>query len=742
MERQKLSFKLMPILLGLLSVIFVAWLQLTSIKPVRHWINQFNNFAYDMQLRAALFDEEIDKSIPVAIVDIDDKSLKEQGRWPWSRKKLADLIKHLYDSGATVVALDIIFPEPEKNIAITIRDFLQQQPKPDQNLIQAVTQLQPHFDYDQLLANSLALGDSVLGLTFHHDQQATQGVLPPPLLTLSASQLSDLNIIHRDFYTGNLALLQGAAKHGGFINAFPDNDGVIRHAQILLRYQDKVYPSLALEAAKQYLLVNSVKLATEKHGKRQALEGIYFDQQMIPTDAKGQVLIPFRGPQGSFTYLSATDVLQNKISSDAVKNKIIFVGSTAAGMGDIHATAVQSSYAGVEVHANIAAGVLKNHFPHRPAWASGAELSGLLLIGLIAALVFPYLGPGLLLVASILVSAILFHLNGWLWQQQGIVLSAVLPIVLVLVIAISNLAYGYLFEGRRREQLKSMFGQYVPSEHVEKMLLQKSDYGFLGENRELTMLFADIRNFTTISEHMDAAALKEMLNQFFTPMTQIIFNCRGTIDKYVGDMIMAFWGAPLEDPLHARHAIEAALAMQKAVHEMQAHFQSRYGIEVKIGIGINTGNVSVGDMGSEFRRAYTVLGDNVNLASRLEGLSKYYGVGIVAGENTRNQCIKDFIFRPLDKVKVKGKDIAVEVFEPICPLAQAADELLNELQQYQQALDFYYRQKWDGAAKILTALSNQFPETYVYKLYLKRINELKQTPPELNWDGVYVSKSK
>lgn len=738
MNKDRFGFKPIPICLGLACLLFAIWLQLTKVPAIHSWVNQFNNIAYDIQLRAMHNTARIDPQLPISIVEIDDKSLKEQGRWPWSRNKMADLLNKLFEMGATVVAFDSIFPEPEQNIV----DALIKQPGLPPAVVQSLIMIKQQFDYDRQFASSLAKGDSVLGIAFHADAQAAQGILPAPIITLSPEESKQLVLLNREYYTANLPLLQKAAKSGGFVNSFPDGDGIIRRVPLIIRHHDKIYPSLALEAARLYILAQETELIIENYGAARVVEGLRLDQQIIPTDDKGQVLIPFRGPQGSFPYISATDILTNKVSPDAVKNRIIFVGGTATGLGDLHATSMQSVYAGVEVHANIAAGIINNNFSYYPAWASGAELVGTVIIGLICAIIFPYLGPGWLLASTILASTGLFQLNTLLWQKQNIILSVGIPIILIILQAVLNLAYGYLLEGRRREELKSMFGQYVPKEHVDEMLRKKGDYGFYGESREMSVLFADIRNFTTISEKLEAAKLKEMLNHFFTPMTEIIFNHQGTIDKYVGDMIMAFWGAPLTDSLHAKHAIEAAIDMQNSVNNITADFKKLYGIEVKIGIGINSGLVNVGDMGSKFRRAYTVLGDNVNLASRLEGLSKYYGVGIVVGEATRNLCIDDFVFKPLDRVKVKGKDIAVEVYEPICASSDATEVLLAELSRYQEALDYYYAQQWQPAETLLTELAYLSPEVYIYKLYLSRIAELKSSHLPADWDGVFISKTK
>ena len=359
------------------------------------------------------------------------------------------------------------------------------------------------------------------------------------------------------------------------------------------------------------------------------------------------------------------------------------------------------------------------------------------ILGALSALFFPYFGPRTLAIIIIFFPAALFTINNWIWQETGLVLFIVLPTLLVLAIALLNIIYGYLFETRRRERLKEMFGQYVPEKHIEKMLKTSSNYGLHGEDREMTVLFADIRNFTSVSEGMPAAELVELLNTFFTPMTEVIFEHRGTIDKYVGDLIMAFWGAPLKDKRHAYHAIFSAILMQKKVKDLRAIFLEHQWPEIKIGIGINSGIMSVGDMGSRFRRNYTVLGDAVNLASRIEGLTKFYGVDIIVTEYT----MKDedqFVFRKLDLVRVKGKQKNVILYEVVGIKADVSPRVIEELRLYHQGLEHYFKQEWEETYKLISSLHQDHPHKKIYKIYLERIDEFKKNKIPSDWDGVYT----
>ncbi len=731
--------KRIPILIGLFLVAIAVWLSITSIAPIRVFISSLDNMSYDMQLRARLLTHVVSSHSPVVIIDIDDKSLKAEGRWPWSRSKLGSLIDRLREEGVVVIAIDMMFPEKEENIADVMLDTLtkKQLLAPELQLI--FKQIKPQFDKDIAFANSLSTGDVVLGITFT-PQTETLGVLPPPILKLTTPAEKQLDFITSIGTIGNIPLLQEAAKNAGFINAFPDVDGIIRRVPLLIRYQDNLYPMLAVEAVRVYLL-SHINLITAPYKNSLKLEGVQIGNQIIPTDAKGQAIIPFRGKSFSFPYFSASDVLAKKIPPGALQGKIAFIGTSAAGLGDLRATAVQNVFPGIEIQATVADGILENNFSYKPAWAQGAEIIFILIIGTILAFLLPNFGPQVLSILIFLIPTILVFATSLLWEKTGLIISVLIPFLLSIALTMTNMVYGYLFETRRRKQLKTMFDQYVPARHIDEMLKSSGDYGLYGEDREMTVLFADIRNFTTISEPLSASQLKEMLNQFLTPMTETIFKHQGTIDKYVGDLIMAFWGAPLEDKEHRQHALEAALEMQEKLQKLKLVFEKAGWPEINIGIGINSGVMSVGDMGSRFRRNYTVLGDTVNLASRVEGLSKHYGVKIIVTEDTqREQPL--FVFRQLDRVKVKGKHRSISIYELICHRSTVIPQLTQEITQSELALNYYFQREWEKAKIIFSQLNADFPAAKLYRLYLDRINEFEHTPPPSDWDGVFVHTEK
>jgi adenylate cyclase len=728
-----------PILLGILLVFISLWLQITPNWQIHNLMERLDNLGYDLQLRTRVLTEHLQPASPVAIIDIDDRSLKAEGRWPWSRSKVAELVNRLQKEGAAVIAFDIFFSEPEDNIAELVAQKLNKKYSTTAALTDFLSQNKTDFDNDKILANSLADAQAVLAIGFVPRKQ-TQNILSKPLLTLNMQQQAQLDIIKAGGYISNISMLQKVAKGAGFINIFADGDGIIRHAPLIMDYNNAIYPALPLQAVLTFL-DEKIQLVTPTYGNSMKLEGIQIGAHFIPTDEEGQVLIPFIGKSYTFPYYSATDVIHGNIPRDALLGKILFVGTSATGLGDLQATAIQNPFPGVEIQATLVNGILLGNFSYKPAWIFGAQLFLTFLLGLIAAAWFPYLGPRTLGIFIFMLPPALLMINNWFWSQTGLVLSLLVPVALVLLIALFNILYGYLFETRRRERLKEMFGQYVPAKHIDEMLRSTGGYGLHGENREMSVLFADIRSFTTISEGLTAENLVEMLNTFFTPMTEIIFKHRGTIDKYVGDMIMAFWGAPLKDKNHARHAIESALEMQAQVKLLRPIMEQHNWPEINIGIGINSGEMSVGDMGSRFRRNYTVLGDAVNLGSRAEGLTKFYGAEIIVTENTHHNQPK-FIFRQLDKVRVKGKKHGVAIYEVIGLEANAPPELKQELALYHQALEDYFQQKWDSAYARMQQLHEAHPQKKIYKLYIERITEFKQHPPASDWDGIYVHASK
>jgi len=484
-----------------------------------------------------------------------------------------------------------------------------------------------------------------------------------------------------------------------------------------------------------YLFDRQLQLETVALGEVDVLRYAGVGAQLARTDAAGRVIVPYKGPKRTFPYLSATDVLNGHTGTGVLEGAIVLIGTSALGLSDLRATPVGTQYPGVEVHANVIEALLNDDFPYRPEWEAGALLAQLLLFGMLLSFWLPRLGPLGSMLLSGLTLLLVISGNFYLWSYQNLDLPLAAVLLLVGGLTIVNLGYGFVSENLSRRLLKGMFDQYVPPAHIERMMNDPSAYQFAGESKELTVLFSDIRSFTNISENLSAADLKALLNSYFTPITKVIFDNEGTIDKYVGDMVMAFWGAPLDDECHACHAVQAALSMQRVTASLREEFIARGWPAIEIGIGINTGPMNVGDMGSSYRRAYTVLGDAVNLGSRLESITKFYGVKILVGENTHTQA-PEFVYRYVDRIQVKGKNEPIRVYEPLGLAGEVDEATLQELALQQQGTEHYFARRWDEAVLIFTQLWQQQPRR-LYQVYIERIGSLRQQTLAEDWDGVF-----
>jgi len=712
------------------------------------FLNQLENWTYDARLNYKRLNTIDDR---IVIVDIDESSLALEGRWPWSRDKLAAIVNNLFEVyQADVVGFDIVFAEKDESSGLKEFEFLASTELKDDPLFhKALDNIRPSLEYDQMFAKALKDRNVVMGYYFKsnvsENEIAQSGLLPPAVTKLNKQLSARLPINKALGYGGNLKILQSSARSGGFFdNPFVDSDGVFRRVPLIQIHQDQVYASLALSTTQAYLKNSDIKLNVVNNGTKNdqyfALESVHINEFSIPVDGKGAVYVPFRGLSYSFPYISAHKILNKKIDPDSLKGKIVLVGTTAPGLLDLRSTPVQSVYPGVEIHANIISGILDQRIKHSPAWTIGYEFIILILIAATMAFLLPVSSPLMATVATTIV--LILTVSGTLmaWNSQ-IILPLASPVLLIVLNYILHMSYGFFIESRGKRQLAHLFGQYIPPEIVDEMSKSPANFSLDGENKVMTVLFSDVRGFTTISEGMDPKQLTQLMNALLTPMTRVIHKHRGTIDKYMGDAIMSFWGAPLEDPDHARHALHAAMEMMVELKIMQKDFESRGWPPINIGIGLNTGNMNVGNMGSEFRMAYTVLGDSVNLGARLEGLTKEYGVNIIVSESTK-ESIPEFTYRDLDLVRVKGKNEPIAIFEPIGHEDEIDEATTLELARYNQALQSFRAQNWDQAETDFFALSQIHPDRFLYQVYLNRVTHYKGHLPNDDWDGVFTHTSK
>jgi adenylate cyclase len=728
-----------------------ALITLLFMAHTAHWLNiptlqRMENILYDLRLRTTVVNT-VDPRI--VIIDIDEESLAKEGRWPWRRDKLAYLVDMLFDYyNVKLLGFDVVFSEPDTSGGVELLEKLASGPlQKDAGFLSTLETIRPQLSYDDMFAKSLENRPVVLGYFTSPKIEKTPevGMLPAPLA--AADQLPFSPLLYKErSYAGNLPKLQTAAMSGGFFNnPNVDEDGVYRRLPLLINYNHQVYEALSLALFRTLLDKPEVKFITgEGYGKNNIdshLEGLEIEGFHIPVDQSGTLLVPYRGRQGSFPYVSATDVLNGAVDVAKLKDKIVIVGTSAAGLLDLRVTPVQNVYAGVEVHANILSGLLDQTIKSRPSNILGAELAELLLICLVAIIVFPRLPVFLsaVIFSVLLISEIAFSFYCWtIWNIDTILAT---PITLLTALYGIQIFFGFFFESQKKKQLGNMFGQYIPPELVEQMSQSDEEFSLKGESREMTVLFSDVRGFTTISEGMEPQELCELINDILTPVTHVIHDHKGTIDKYIGDAIMAFWGAPLHNPQHASYAVRAGLAILQALATIQQDFKAKGWPEIDIGIGLNTGKMSVGNMGSQFRIAYTVMGDAVNLGSRLEGLTKQYGVKMIVSENTL-LAAPEFTYRELDKVRVKGKHKPIAIYEPLGLTADISPEQLQTLDLLNQGLHGYRQQHWADAQLIFEQLAKQYPHDKLYSIYLERIAYCLESPPETNWDGAFTHTSK
>jgi len=700
-------------------------------------LERFEYDLYDLRLKQFLTDE---KDPRIVIVDVDEQSLAAEGRWPWSRAKLALLLNQLFDQyGVAIVGFDMVFSEADQTIDITELKALAQQSE-GQNL----SQLLQEYDADEQFSEAIKDRPVVLGYLFDRSQKKLQIGHPGHPVMGADNGLEQLPIPTANGIISSLAQLHSVTVWNGFFdNPMVDSDGVYRRVPVLQRYADEYYPSLALAMLLALFGEDSVNAVIEADvtGQQQALVAVDAAGVMIPVDEHGAVLVPYRGPQGSFPYISATDVIRGSADAAQLEGAIVLVGTSAAGLLDLRVTPMSNRYSGVEVHANILSGMLDERIQHQPDYTLGVELIQLIVSGLLLSLIIPRVSVPKSTLFTLGWVAVLVGANLYAWQQLLWVIPLGYTLILVAVLYLFQQTTGYFFEARNIAQLANQFGQYIPPEVVQELSEKAQNVELSGENREMSVFFSDVRGFTHLSEQLTPQQLTRLMNIYLTGMTKIIHEQRGTVDKYIGDAVMAFWGAPLEDAQHARHAVGAAMTMLEVLPELNKQLEQEGLPTVEVGMGINTGSMNVGNMGSSFRMAYTVMGDAVNLASRLEGLTKYYGAPLLVSGEVVAQ-VPEYRYRKLDRVQVKGRNEAVDIYEPVCLRDTCPPHQKQSLELFASALQAYSQQHWDLAEQGFSQFLLDYPDDRTTRIYLQRIHAFKDNPPAPDWCGVYSHTSK
>lgn len=680
---------------------------------------------------------------PVVIIDLDERSLAEVGQWPWSRPVLAQLVQNLFQLGATVVAFDVVFPESDRmnpgNVVNSVhgldeetRDKLLKMPK-DGN--------------DAIFAQVVKGKRVILGQAGYWDALETEA--GPPVRKSVALKGPKPHRFLPNFkaMVRNVPVIEKAAIGHGIFTVVPEPDGVVRRVPTLFAYDGQLYPSLAVEMLRVATGRRTILVETDDLG----IKAVRVTKNLgVPTDRQGRAW-PYFTKSDKAKYVPAVEVLTGTADTGIIKGRMAIIGTSAVGLLDIRSTPIDPVFPGVEVHAQLIESVAYNEFLSRPNFINGAEYLLILFGGILMIWLVPAAGARWTFLIFAIIASAAAYTSWYLFAEERILFDAVFAVLSILTLYVLLTYTGYAREEAERKQVRDAFGFYLAPAMVEKLADDPSQLALGGEQRDMTMLFCDVRGFTTISEQFDAAGLTQLINKLLTPLTEVIMKSQGTVDKYMGDCIMAFWNAPLDDPDHARNACLAALAMKEEMGplnerlEAEAVAEGRQHIPLKIGTGLNSGEVVVGNMGSEQRFDYSILGDEVNLASRLEGQCKTYAVDIVIGENTHARA-PNMATLELDLIKVKGKTEAVRIHTLL------GDENVREGNAFialsglhDEMLTAYRGQRWDEATDKLAGcreIIDGFNLNGFYDIYAERIEEYKADPPGDGWDGVYVATSK
>jgi adenylate cyclase len=685
---------------------------------------------------------------PVTIVDIDEESLRELGQWPWPRTLIADLVSRLGELGAVVVGFDVVFSEPDRYSPGSIIDIVHDLDEPTRERIRKLP------SNDEVLAQAFRKTRVVAGESGVRQLGTESGPAPRQVGLATVGGDPSPYLITFPGVLRNIPVLEDAATGTGLFTIRAERDGIVRRVPMAMRAQGVIIPSLSLEMLRIALGSGPLIIRSGEAG----IHSIGVRGLELPTDRNGLIWVYFSGHEdfrrADSRYVSARDVLSGRVPPERIAKKLVLIGTSAIGLLDRQTTPLDPSMPGVEIHAQIVENALTHGWITSPDYAIGAELFVAVLVSLLVIIFVPVLGAATVAVVGAVIAASLAGVSWYLFRESGILIDVTYALMSTLAIYFVLVFTNYLREQLQRQQIRSAFGQYLSPALVEQLVQTPEKLVLGGEEREMTIMFSDVRGFTTISEtyRSDPQGLTSLMNRLLTPLTNAIIDHKGTIDKYMGDAVMAFWNAPLLDDAHAVNACAAALEMcDRMVKlnrdlEQEALASGRKFVPIRIGVGVNTGTCVVGNMGSDLRFDYSVLGDAVNLASRIEGQTKTYGVSILAGSNTIKAAADRFAALELDIVRVKGKTAPEALYGIFGAADVAARESFRRLREFSfQMLSSYRSRDWAkamAAIDLCRPLENEFGLKYFFDLYQERIAEYRENPPPDDWDGVVTAETK
>lgn len=721
-------------------------------------------FDYDRRIRGSVAGRAPDPR--VVVLRIDEPSIQAFGQFPFDRKVYAALIQKLTELRTRVLAFDIVFAEEERNEFLAeLKEILVelQQKGVKGPALEVIGNRAQESDSTNAFLQVINPGLQVIwGFPFNipmrysylnheeaRDNYGDKGQVAPSMASAAMKTVFKgcsgcPNLDNTSVGYGMEALLpyqtllHSTVKPGspatiGFFNADADNDSVIRRVPVIMKHRGLIFPALSVAAVQRYMGKEFIlKFATDFDWR------LHMDanqELIVPIDYRGEALVNYYGPPQTVKTLELADVIAGKHDGDELAGKIVFLGVTATGLKDLRATPFTKDFPGVEVHAQFASNILQQSFIQKGADYYGVGLLFIIVVGVgIAAVAFRF-HPGWAILATAVALFGVDFAAEW-YFTHGLYVSSIIPSLAALTMMFAGVMYRYISSESEKKFVREAFSRYVSGAVVDEILKDQSKLRLGGEKRELTVLFSDMVGFTKLSEGLDAGQLTQLLNEYFSRMTKIILENQGTLDKYIGDAIMCFWGAPMTDAEHARHACRAALLMRTEVEAINHDWKERHGIRIGIRFGINTGEMAVGNMGSNQVFSYTVLGDNVNLGSRLEGVNNIYGTSIIVGARTRELAGDSFVFRKLDVVSVKGRETPETIYELVAESSQRS-KLEPWLHAFDRGLAAYAGMDWNGAEAAFRDSKKFRPDDKAADVFLERISQFREKSPGEGWQGVW-----
>jgi adenylate cyclase len=707
---------------------------------------------YDLRMRSR---GGLHPTPAVTLALIDEKSLDAEGRWPWPRSKIARLVDLLARDGASVIGFDVGFFEPDENLQLgflrELRQTLEQSDIRNDRLSGLIRQSEEQADNDLALAEALRRSSAavVLGYFFHMSaadldyriepeeiERRIEGIKASkyPLILYSDPQTRSAPFVQAYAPETNLQILADAAPSAGYYSVKSDQDGVVRWMPLIIRCGKFIYPPLSVICAWHYLGRPQMIVEADRYG----VQGVRMGSRFIPTDESGQLLINYLGPPKTFPHISISDILAGKTPKGTFTDRIVLVGATAMGTHDLRSTPVSPLYPGVEIHATVIDNILAGGFLAKPKWSQAFDLLAIILMCGALGVALPRLSA----VWDVVLAGGLFVLYMlvayWLFARHQVWLSMVYPLLALLLAYTALTVYHYVTEERERKRIKGAFRQYVAPLVIEEMLKEPGQMRLGGQEKVLTVLFSDLWGFTGYSERYAPHEMISFLSEYFEKMSQKVFLHWGTLKEYVGDELMAIFGAPLDQPDHAQRACATALEMRRELQALREEWVRIGRPALRARTGINSGPMLVGNLGSRYRFAYGALGDNVNLGSRLEGLNREYGTEIIIGENTARLIGDAFRLRELDQVRVKGRKQPVRIYELLAAAGDALPEQVERLlEPFAAGLAAYRRQAWAEAVAHFNRALEANPADGAARTMIDRCRIFRQSPPPEDWDGVF-----